>query len=84
MKQLVIRYLPSVALVVVSISTATAQPAANLGQAWGEALAEMPDWSGIWNPVGGIMFPAGVAHSYPAWLQRELTAPSSTSGAGSR
>ena len=26
-------------------------------------------------PLGGIMFPAGVAHSYPAWLQRELTAP---------
>jgi len=57
MKRLVIRHLPSLALITVSMSAATAQPTENLAQAWGEALADMPDWSGIWNPVGGIMFP---------------------------
>jgi hypothetical protein len=34
-----------------------AAAAENLAEAYGEELAEMPDWSGIWNPIDGIMFP---------------------------
>jgi hypothetical protein len=35
----------------------SAQAAEPLSAAYGEALARLPDWSGIWNPVDGIMFP---------------------------
>jgi hypothetical protein len=28
-----------------------------LADAYGDQLAEMPDWTGIWTPIGGIMFP---------------------------
>lgn len=42
---------------IVSWGAARAQSADNLAQAYGDALEDMPDWTGIWNPVGGIMFP---------------------------
>lgn len=35
---------------------APAQGADSLADAYGDALEALPDWSGIWNPVGGIMF----------------------------
>ena len=37
--------------------SAQAQPADSLAEVYGEALEDMPDWTGIWNLVGGIMFP---------------------------
>ncbi|WP_428099428.1 hypothetical protein [Candidatus Rariloculus sp.] len=49
--------LVSIALLLSITTSAEAQSAANLAEAYGEALAEMPDWSGIWNIADGIMFP---------------------------
>ncbi|MGD2168295.1 MAG: hypothetical protein PVF63_09320, partial [Gammaproteobacteria bacterium] len=39
------------------VAVANGQSAASLGEAWGETLADMPDWSGIWTLSDGIMFP---------------------------
>lgn len=41
----------------VLLGVAHAQSADNLAAAYGDALERMPDWTGIWNPIGGIMFP---------------------------
>jgi len=42
------------ALVVLAPHVSGAQ---SLADAYGDALEKIPDWSGIWNPVDGIMFP---------------------------
>lgn len=37
--------------------TGAAEPAANLGAAWGNALEKLPDWTGQWFLNGGFSFP---------------------------
>jgi hypothetical protein len=47
-------------------SALPARAADNLGEAYGDTLADMPDWSGIWNLTDGIMFPGGEHAVYAA------------------
>lgn len=52
----VVYIIASVALGVFS-RVVTAQAAENLAEAYGTALEEMPDWTGIWRPIDLILFP---------------------------
>lgn len=57
MQRTTLTIVTAVTMASIGMSAAKAQSAASLAEAYGEDLEEMPDWSGIWNIVDGIMFP---------------------------